>query len=445
MIITREGFTGVVETSFATFGFAPEAAQATFPADLFWPGSDLSAVEAGIERIEAGLTTWRPQNTDPGVIRPERLVFEGADYAEALERMQRAFLRSGWTDGLPIDPPTPARVEWILTGTDRPPSDVLGRLDPRGGVVTVEVAAAALAMTRGRPEYLPVLVAAVEALVDPAQHHGRMNTTTCSTYPMVVVSGPIADEIGLGAGYGLLGPDPYHPAGGVLGRAIRLLLQDVGGAVAGHTTMAIFGGPARYTGLVFAEQETAVPLGWPTVGEEQGFLRGEDAVTVYAVASTTNIPGGEVGTEDAVLASLSRAAGTIGVPNGNYWDASYTEDGAAGFLLVGPRTAAGLSEAGWSKHDVAAHLWSHSKIPASELGPRIDAWWVPSEQIFEDPMPVSVYPEGVRIVVAGGDQSGHMMWLQSGCCPERPTSAAIARPAAWAELLAAAASAAGDE
>lgn len=433
--MTRDGFADVVGNAFASKGFGAEASQVLFASNMFLPGSDLSPLAEKFTELMDGLTTWEPETKQTGVRQAEMLRVEGPDESSARRELQNLFSRSLWSDGLPLEPPTVERVDWILTGTDRSRDQVLGRIDPRAGVASVEQLAVSLAMAGGRPEYLPVLIAAVEAMLEPSFGHGRMNTTTCSVAPVVIVSGPIAHDMRLSSGYGALGPNPLRPAGASIGRALRFLLMNVGGAVPGQTTMSIFGGPARYTGLVFAEDESGLPESWESLGEAQGFARGANAVTLYAVSSTTNIPGGETGTDDAALASLNRASGSIGIPNGNYWDPSYNERGAAGILLMARGTARGLETLDWSKAGIQDYLWTTSKVPADKLGPRIDAWWMPSDEIFEDPMPIATSPEGIRLVVAGGDQSGHMMWLQSGCCPEEVVSAPVELPGAWKELL----------
>ncbi len=435
VIITREGFDGVVENAFSSKGFSMEAAHVVYPSNMFLPGSELDPLASSLDRLVAGITSWEPEVKRQTIFTPEHITVLGEDREDAAERINERFLQEMWADGLPIVPPTKERVEWMMTGTDLPPDAVIGEILPRGGIATVETLAVNLVMAGGRPEYMPVFLAAVEAIVNPKLRHQRMNTTTNSTYPVVIVNGPVAKQIPLNSGYGCLGPDPLHFAGASIGRAIRFVLMNVGGAMPGKTSMAIYGGPARYTGLVFAEDEAGIPADWSSLGEEQGYSRDRNVVTVYAVSGTTNIPGGETGTDKAVLASLNRAAGCMGIPVGNYWFMTYHPKGTAGILLMARGTAQGLSAGGWSKEAVKRYLWEHSKVPAAELGPRIEAWWMPDEDILQDPMPISMFPDGIRIVVAGGDQSGHMMWLQVGCCPEELTSAEVRLPKAWDELL----------
>ncbi|HUJ74469.1 MAG TPA: hypothetical protein VL359_06400, partial [bacterium] len=268
---------GVVRNAMAGMGFDGEVPMVTFPIDMFLVGSDVSPVEGAVQRFVDGLTRWRPRITKKQVLRPEPIVVEAGDAEEAASQFNHLFLRKRWGDGLPLLPPTDAAVARILTGTDRAPGEVLGPFLPRGGIVTVETAAVALAMAGGRPEYLPVLLAAVAAVLDPALQHDKWQATSGSTYPVVIVNGPMAEQIRLNSGFGLLGPDPAHPAGASIGRALRLLQQNAGGALPGAGTMALFGG-MRYTNAVFAEDEAGLPDGWlPLHAEAWGLPPGSNA------------------------------------------------------------------------------------------------------------------------------------------------------------------------
>ncbi|MFC1986562.1 hypothetical protein ACFLWC_06200, partial [Chloroflexota bacterium] len=244
MTVTREGFQAVVANAFAGMEFPAEASMVIYPLDMFLPGSDLITIEEKMDDLIAGLTKWKPEKEGKKVIKPPKIIVEGNDYEDAVVNVNNLFLRNMWSEGLAIIPPTEGRVNWVLTGTDLPRDKVVAKMLPRGGIVTVETIAVNLAMAGGRPEYMPVLVAAVEAIGAPESVHQRMNSTTCSVYPVVVVNGPAAKQIRVGSGYGCLGPDPRHPAGASIGRAIRFLLQGAGGAIPAIGTMSIFGGPA---------------------------------------------------------------------------------------------------------------------------------------------------------------------------------------------------------
>ena len=209
MVLTRKGFTQVVSNAFAGMGFSAESPSVyEFPMEMFLPASDLSPLRENIDKIVYGLTQWQPKNNKIKIVRPEMIAVEGADYQSAVDKMNALFLKNLWGDGLPLIPPTEERVSWILTGTDLRRDKVLGVVLPQAGIATVEAVAANLAMAGGRPEYLPVLIGAVEAMLDPASTHFHWSASTCSTYPAVIVNGAVARQLRINSGYGCMGPDP---------------------------------------------------------------------------------------------------------------------------------------------------------------------------------------------------------------------------------------------
>ena len=234
--MTREEFVGVTRNAISGLGFDQDASMVVFPIDPFLVDSDLSPIEERFDEFVGGLTAWEPSASETGIRMPPAMELDANDYLSAFDQANRSFITNGWGDGLPLVPPTDERVNWILQGTDRPAGDVVGKIMPRGGIATMETLAVSLAMAGGRPEYLPVLSAAVEAVLDPALDHDKFQATSGSTFPVVIINGPIARDIRLNSGFGLLGPDPQHPAGASIGRALRLLLQNVGGALPGVGT-----------------------------------------------------------------------------------------------------------------------------------------------------------------------------------------------------------------
>ncbi|MBI2910150.1 MAG: hypothetical protein HYX92_21115 [Chloroflexi bacterium] len=358
--------------------------------------------------------------------------------------MNSLFLRNLWGDGLPIQPPTEERVEWLLTGTDLPRETIIGegRILPRGGMASIEMLAIALAMAGGRPEYLPVLVAAVEAIMERGFKHQHMNATTCSAYPAVVVNGPVAKQVRLNSGYGALGPDPRHPAGASIGRAIRLLMMNVGGSLPGTGSMAIFGGPARYTNIVFAEDEDGLPADWEPLNVERGFPRGSNTVTVFNVSSTSNIcimAKAQPPIEKSMMNALEGYAGHMSNPSKNYIEGAYTPGQDAGLLLVPRGIARELSRSGWSKTRVKTYLWEKARIadsPALRWQLELDvANGVMPADAVQYPYPLTMTPEDIRIAVAGGEHSGHSYWMQHGSSGVVPQTREIRLPAKWEELL----------
>jgi len=371
MVFTRKGFSQVVSNAYAGFGFAPESPTIyEFPLELFLPGSDLTPIKENIDKIVYGLTKWQPKTAKKGVIEPgQNIKVQGKDYEEAVQNMNYLFLRNLWADGLPLTPATEERVKWILTGTDLPPSAVVGegKVLPRGGIATVNQLAISLAMAGGRPEYLPVLIAGIEAMLKPPLRHQHWQPTTASTYPAFVVNGPIAKQIRLNSGYGCMGPDPVHPAGGTIGRAVRLIQMNLGGVLPGIGTMAIHGGANRYTNIIFAEDEEGLPPGWKPLSVERGYAPGKNVITVAAVEGTVNVEGASTTTEEVALATLFKLAGYMAVPSTRYWSYGRQPDYPVGIALMGRASAKGLSDLGWSKEKVRAYLWENSKIPWSSV------------------------------------------------------------------------------
>ncbi|MFC2052617.1 hypothetical protein ACFLT4_07845, partial [Chloroflexota bacterium] len=294
------------------------------------------------------------------------------------------------------------------------------------------------------PEYLPVLIAAVDALLDPRAIHQGMQATTNSNYPVIIVNGSITKEIRLNSGYGCLGPDPAHPAGASIGRALRLLQMNVGGAIPGVGTMAIYGGPARYTNIVFAESEDGLPPDWEPLSVERGFPRGSNVVTLHAVNGTINVCGTEASTEETALATLHLYAAFMRIPNLNYFYLPRWKIGSPGVLLMARSTAHGLAQAGWSKEKIRNFLWENSKLPWSlvkavwgtaEGGARVsEAIRLTQGLLAEnEPWPISSSPETIMIAVAGGEQAGHGYWMPNYL--HCPVSKGIRLPANWEELL----------
>jgi hypothetical protein len=401
-------------------GLAPDAAMVTFPIDMFLPGSDLSSLKARKREFYDGLTGWKSGFAQAGGGASPMVSVEGASYEDALNQANNLLLTNLWGDGLPLWPATRERVDWILNGAVLPREHVIGKFPPRGGVTTVETCAIALAMAGGRPEYLPVLIAAVDACFEPESHFEQLQATSGAPFPVVIVNGPIAKQIRLNSGFGCLGPDPQRPAGASIGRALRLLQQNVGGAVPGVGTMAIWGA-MRYTNAVFAEHEEGLPKDWlPHATERHGYEPGTNSVSVFFATGVNNIRrrGAKKETpQEDVQNGLWRMADYMRTPN--LAALAGWEKGTPGLMMVSPVVARMMAELGWSKQSVREFLWNNSKIPMEQLrragAPawiEIDENPVTRESIRLDPWPISSKPENVLFVVAGGSHPTHAQWLQ---------------------------------
>jgi len=410
-----------MKNAVAGLGLAPEAAMVTFPIELFLPGSDISSVRARRREFYDGLTRWKPEHTGAARGESPMLCVEAANYEDALVKANNLLLTSLWGDGLPLWPATRERVDWILRGSVLPRTHVLGKFPPRGGVTTIETCAIALAMAGGRPEYLPVLVAAVDACLDKDAGFDQLQATSGGPFPAVIVNGPIRRQIRVNSGFGCLGPDPQRPAGASIGRALRLLQQNVGGALPGTGTMAIYGA-MRYTNAVFGEDEESLPKGWlPHGTERHGYAPGTNSVSLVFASGVTNIRrrgAKKESAEEDILNGMHRMADFMRAPNLAVL-AGY-EKGTPGIMMIPPVVAQTMAGLGWNKQSVRDFLWERSKIPAEQLrriGGRawieIDANPVTRASIDLDPWPICMKPDNIIFLVAGGSHPTHSQWLQA--------------------------------
>jgi hypothetical protein len=400
-------------------GLAPDAAMVTFPIPMFLPGSDISSLKERRREFYEGLTRWRSEFAQKAG-SAALLSVEGTTYEDALVKANNFLLTHLWGDGLPLWPATRERVDWILQGSVLPRTHVLGKFPPRGGITTIETCAIALAMAGGRPEYLPVLVAAVDACL-AAEGFDQLQATSGGPFPAVIVNGPIAKQIRVNSGFGLLGPDPQRPAGASIGRALRLLQQNVGGALPGVGTMAIFGA-MRYTNAVFAEDEEGLPPGWqPHATARHGFTPGTNSVSVVFASGVTNVRrrgAKKESPEEDALNGMWRMADFMRAPN--LAALAGWEKGTPGIMMLAPIVARRMAELGWNQKSIREFLWENSRIPMAQMrragAPawiEIDANPVTRASIELDPWPICQKPDNIVLVVAGGGHPTHSYWLQA--------------------------------
>lgn len=403
-------------------GLSAEAATVAFPMELFLPGSDIEPIRARRREFYDGLTQWQPQLES--VSSSSRMLgVEGSTYEEVFTKANNLFIANLWSDGLPLLPPTAERVAWILKGAALPRDHVLGKFPPRGAITAVESCAIALAMAGGRPEYLPVLIAAVEAFLDPRAGAETLQAASGSAFPVVIVNGPMSKRIRLSSSFGCLGPDPQRPAGASIGRAMRLMQQNLGGALPGIGSMANYGA-MRYTNVVMAEDDEGLPSGWPPHAEERhGFAPGANSISLAFANGAANIRrrGAKKETpQDDALQGMHRMADFMRTPN----VASLVgyDNGTPGILIIPKVVAHTMAELGWTKKSMREFLWEHSRIPAGHMKRSGSSQWVevgatPAmlESLKLDPWPITARPDNFIIVCAGGDHPTNSFWLQGYC------------------------------
>lgn len=282
----------------------------------------------------------------------------------------------GWTDGLPVVPPTPELVEQFLLSAGLTADEVLGTVPTREVVVTAEKVAINAVMAGCRSDYAPVVACAVRAhLREKANCHGTTGTLSGAAQT-VIVNGPIRHELDVNCKAGCFGPG--WRANAAIGRALRLVVRNVCRAVPHELDRASFSTPARYS-FCFGEDEESSP--WLPLHVERGFAPGESTVTVHSTMLTARAGDARSRTPEGIVDTLGRVIREVGTV-GDRWLGDETNV----VVVVGPEHRRHICDAGWSKADVRSYLWSR----LSEAGPQGDR-------------PVMIgRPEGLLLVAAGG-------------------------------------------
>ncbi len=332
------------------------------------------------------------------------------------ETIDGVYQERGWTDGLPIVPPTEGAVREFLRWTDRDPREVIGVLPPRQGEATVERIAANAVMAGCRPEYLPVILAGIEALADPLFNLDSVQATTHPVAPLLVVNGPLAREIGINAGYNAFGQGAR--ANVTIGRAIRLVLMNVGGGIPGTGDRATQGSPAKIAYCV-AENEADSP--WEPLHVEAGLPRDVSTVTAFGCEGPHNIQDHYSNTGLGVLRTVAGAMGQAGSNNllGAGWP----------LLSLGPEHAATVARDGFTKQKVKEFLFEHARFPLARLGAEYQRYQIERRRMVDAPdtmVPIVRHAEDISVIVVGG-AGKHSAWQPTFGDGTRPTRRIIAR------------------
>lgn len=308
------------------------------------------------------------------------------------------YIEQGVTDGLPVIPPSVERVEAMVAATGRDADDVVGLLPPVYEEATVRDVAVNATMAGCLPEYLPVVLAAVEVMLEPSFHLDHLATSTKGNAPLIVVNGPIRNEIGLNCTKNVFGPGAR--ANATIGRAIRLLLINVGGSVPGVTDQSCFGHAGKYT-YTLGEDEEGSP--WEPLHVESGHRAEDSTVTVMGAEPPRYVSSVASPTcPDVTLLRIADVMSTL---------ASFGMTGRSeAFVFLGPDHRNACAEAGWSKTDVRDFLYERSGRRAADLEsgqPPGRAGGLPHLRELgnyrpDDWVPVFGSPEDVKIVAAGG-------------------------------------------
>jgi len=310
---------------------------------------------------------------------------QAASVADLLTRSYEHAYEQGWTDGLPIIPATPEAVEKFVAAAGRPADDLVALLPPRKGRATIEVIAVNAIMAGCRPEYMPVLIAAVEGVTDPSYPLELMQVTTNPMTPFLLVNGPVRNQLEINYGTGCLGPG--WRANATIGRALRLVLINAGGALPGVYSKTSFGSPLRYS-YICGENEEENP--WTPFHVDRGFKREDSTVTAFKASNFCNISGGEgVGAEEILRQIATNMPPMYGGGDGV-------------LLLVGVNHAQSLHEAGLTKRDIQQRLWEMARLPISHFAEAFSSTERGAGRGDDKTVWRARSPDEIYIAVAGG-------------------------------------------
>ncbi len=329
------------------------------------------------------------------MIKPIRLNSDSIEVSSALEAIEIYFTK-GWSDGLPVVPPTAESVSITLEAANLSPEEILGIEPVKGGVITAEKAAINAVMAGCKPEYMPVIIAAVYAITRPEFNLHGITVSTMGAAIMIIVNGPIAKQLEINSGVSAFGPG--YRANATIGRAIRLIVMNVLGTRSNDgLDKATLGHPGKYTWCV-AENEDRLPAAWDSLNVTRGAIEGESAVTVVSGLSATQFGEHEANTPEAILDAFAERLYPMG-------------PGVEEIVLaICPEHAAHFDKAGWNKQQVGQYLFESARKSASDWA----AMCLPSgtqqlrnEKLSADDedqlISVLVSPESAIPIVIGGD------------------------------------------
>jgi|Deesub1362A_J573_1020465.scaffolds.fasta_scaffold00216_5 hypothetical protein len=338
------------------------------------------------------------------------------EVADDIEAVYKEFYGRKWIDGLPIIPPTPERVRNMMKYTDRESDDIVGVIPPMNGEATVEKIAINAVMAGCIPGFLPVIITAVEAMVEKEFNLYGILTTTHPVSPLIIVNGPVRKELDINSGYNLFGPG--WRANATIGRAINLICMNIGGAVPGLGDKATHGHPGKYTYCI-AEYEEANP--WEPLHVERGFERDVSTVTVVGGEGPHNINDHSSIDAAGILTTAADTMATLG--GNNTWYSNLSEP----LLILSPEHAETVARDGFSKMDVKNYIFNHARNPIYKLKDRgmykMRVWprWFDSTDDHAM-IPICPRAEDIMVIVAGGPGK------QSMCVPTFGETLSVTKP-----------------
>ena len=369
----------------------------------------------GIENLGANLVDFKPgcgsKTQDPGMTEILTLRFDTdllqarkIELAESEYIMEACFER-GWSDGLPLVPPTPLRVTRMLSSTDRSANEIVGSVPPDNRPCTIEKIAINAVMAGCKPDYLQVVIAALRAaLKDEFCMHGLLCTTYFST-PVMIVNGPITKQIGMNSGVNALGQG--NRANATIGRALQLIVRNVGGGIPGGIDRATLGNPGKYT-FCFCEDESDAE--WPSLSMDRGYTREDSVVNLFAGSGVQPFVDQQSRQPESLAKNLANSLRSV---------ANTRSFGMAdAIIVISPEHRRVLRECGWTKPNLKQALYDELKTPGADIIRGKDGIAEGMPEKFKDIMLNKFRDDGLHIVGAGGKAGMFSAiisgWLASG-------------------------------
>jgi hypothetical protein len=415
VFFTAQTFVHDAQRSAASFGLPGlPIAVVPMPFTNQRPESIHRMAETAFDQVLAGLTRL-VESPAPSSHSPEpRLTYRGPDLLAAWEAMNRDFLARGWSDGFPLIAPTEPAVAAMLMGTRRAASDVIATLEPGFGLATVEKLAIAAVMAGGRPEHLPLLIAAVRCLAEPKMYLRNKAMSTGPHAPLVIVNGPRAGAAGLNSGLCALGPGAPSASNTALGRALRLVMMNVGHTYVGVSDMDTIGSPLKYS-LCCAENEARSP--WEPYHVSRGLACEASAVTVHFAYGMCELHDFKSTTAQNLIDVFASAATNVAQVGTGLWLLGRRADPRAGTtekehntLFICPEHADVFHGEGWGRRQVQEALYRAARLPfrtmmlnkerAAMMASHPELAWL--EDNPEVAIPVVEDPSCFDLVVVGG-------------------------------------------
>ena len=373
------------------------------------PAESLRNTEPAIDDIVRSLT-GNGEGAVSAEAAPEAAVerYEGGDRLDTMLRMNEAFIGRDWGDGFPLLPPTREAVDELLTGTNLPPDHVVCDMPPGFGIATVEKIAANSAMAGAKPEHMPVIIGAVQALSRMGPHGGKsLLMSTSPQAPLLIVNGPIASELGINS-RSAIGPGLSNRVNITIGRAFSLCLRNIGQWYPDRMDMDTIGTTRKFV-LCIAENERMSP--WDPFHADKGFRASESAVSVFISNGELDIQDQGNDTAEGLLKTIA-----YGLSFGNR-SLGDTHD-AERLILLPPDVARPVGAQGFTKRGVKEFLHAHANASLGKMiqymplkgEARVAAQWrwlegLTERELLDMTMPVLESPDRFDVVVVGADRA----------------------------------------